>query len=587
MTLHDLSTKLEEFLNSETPERAQEFFDSPAYDEVFREHKKQIINIITPFLTAHNAAKNPQLIQCCENVLLKIAQKHCSTDLILEFLEEVECSNGDALKFCTILKPLTECLCKTQDINATVWVLGTIKLYVEDLPVPEDEIPEEEGENLADADSVVTRIIEVYKAILDFLCHIILDVVINSKTATPELRNHLLSFMLSLMGKPFCFLQPKLLHLPVSSKKNESLIESIVSTMGLLSGDLLRFLQFVDDRNKNIKLPESTELEDNVNSEIFHFGYEDKISNLAYAHFYYCLLGTESLQKFIPQVYHPHYIMHTCFYLSNCLIKTSKCMLISKGLELMKYILDLVDSQSVGCDALELDVHTKLLKSITKVMISCDSNELRKTALTRLHDYFKILTLSARYHTLLYLYKTVDHSGLFGVITGIFKSSITMALDETPPYTAFTGERLGVLLKLACKLQHGCNTDLVEVSDEVIAVLNLLRFLLIRDKDNTTGIWDFMHGLEIDYLKPLREGIHLSRAHWHVKIKDLQEESKRAKGVPEVTLTVGGEPLPRMSVKDKLTMSYQVLTTFDVMESILVRVNECISSNKPTQPMKT
>ena len=128
------------------------------------------------------------------------------------------------------------------------------------------------------------------------------------------------------------------------------------------------------------------------------------------------------------------------------------------------------------------------------------------------------------------------------------------------------------MAKKFCKLSNGAETDLLEVSDEVMAALNFLIAMFIRDKDNIFGLWDIVTELERDFLQPLVQGLNLSRGHFKLKL----EEPKST----EVTLMVGGEVLPDMSREQKNEVIHSALNTFDMIECVLGQLNDVIANRK-------
>ncbi|XP_011496164.1 PREDICTED: uncharacterized protein LOC105360863 [Ceratosolen solmsi marchali] len=47
------------------------------------------------------------------------------------------------------------------------------------------------------------------------------------------------------------------------------------------------------------------------------------------------------------------------------------------------------------------------------------------------------------------------------------------------------GKNLQLIISNICILKHGANTDLLEISDQIIVILNFILFLIIRDKKNS------------------------------------------------------------------------------------------------------
>lgn len=129
-----------------------------------------------------------------------------------------------------------------------------------------------------------------------------------------------------------------------------------------------------------------------------------------------------------------------------------------------------------------------------------------------------------------------------------------------------------MLIDQFCRLSHGAETDLLEVSDEVMSTLNLLYCVLKRDSKNATGIWDYKDKIKETYLAPLEEGIKLARAHYELKLKD----SSKPKKDEIVELTVGGQQLPHMPPEKMKEIVRAALTTFDLLESTLCRVTDIL-----------
>ncbi|XP_024937819.1 glomulin isoform X2 [Cephus cinctus] len=594
--------ELEIFLKNNEPEKALELFISEKYAAVIPDSSWDVIPLVSSYLTMTNKLNEQPLFNCCIRILDIVAEKCCPSETVLEFLEQVECDDYD-VKFSVLLKPLGTSLTRMDDkTKAIEWCISTIRAYTDGLPLPYTETENNiQDKPHIDADVMSRRIMKVYRNILNFLEPLVNEASLE-KGITSKSRNYLLSLLLSLLGKPFCYISTELVDLEsILTGGGRSIAEMIVTYITYLTGDSFRFLKILDDRcnQRNRKLiGDSDKHESHGNSEVNLFASEENVSDLAYAQFYYLLMELESLQNKLPRVYHPHYLIHTCFYLAKCLLQKSKDTLIRKGLRLIQILLKHVDKFSVGPDALELSVHSELFGTITKIMVYCESEKERHTALQVFEDYLKIFNLQARYLVILHLYETSNHTGLISIITNAFKSSIVMCLNENPHNPCFLGKKMKTLLSRACRLSHGSATDLIEISDEVITALNLLRFLTIRDKENATGIWDYIEKLQTDYLNPLRKGIDLAHAHWKYKIKDLELQKKKssknlnttlphnAKQTNElddsVTITVGGENLPVMPISEKIRFCEQAMNALDVMESILIRVNECIAENSST-----
>ena len=178
-----------------------------------------------------------------------------------------------------------------------------------------------------------------------------------------------------------------------------------------------------------------------------------------------------------------------------------------------------------------------------------------------------------------FVLRTANHSGLIGHAIGILKNKLINNLKNNYQPEEFSDPNLQILIKRFCQLSNGAETDLLEVSDEIMASLNFLICMLIRDKENVLKIWNIIEDLENNFLKPLDKGLSMSRAHYKLKLDESKNQSKNS-AKSDVTLMVGGQPLPDMSKEQMNSVIQSALNTFDMMECVLCQLNDVISQNK-------
>ncbi|EFN81360.1 glomulin isoform X1 [Harpegnathos saltator] len=537
----------------------------------------EIVSIASGHLTESNARSEQTLFECCKTILNIIAKTYNPKETVLEFLQYVECLDND-VRFYALLEPLGICMMGAMDnISIIEWTVSTIKSYVEDLPVP--------GE--IDQEVISYRIINVLERIVLFLEPLVEEAAkINYELEETSLfGDYLLSLVITLCGKPFCYLNESIVE-TVTYKK---LLHKIMALTVDLTEDIFYFLNIVSNRCRNIirSKVQNEHTEDYMRSMLFELSHN--VSDLAYANFYFYMITEEEVWKMAPQVYNPYYIFETCLYLFKILLSAKQEILVSNGLIFMEDIIKRIRPCSVPSDVLELKIYKDLFQLIIKVMIYSSVDTDRKKAMHIFQKYIEVFNMEARYSVISHLYEISEHSGVLSLIMGMFKTSIIECLNSIPRDPHFLGRNMELMLRKICKLPHGSTSDLVEISDEVITALNLLRFLLIRDKSNETGIWNMMDVIQRDYLKPLREGIDMCKIHWKIKAKDLELQRKGSSKNDdvgkdtEVTLTVGGERLPVMPIADKIAFCSQAINGLDIMESILIRVNECMDEYKAEQ----
>ncbi|XP_076286018.1 ubiquinone biosynthesis protein COQ9, mitochondrial isoform X1 [Lasioglossum baleicum] len=566
---------LKDYLKENKAKEALDLFKNTS-DDIIRDSSWPTIHTVSSYITDENAEHNREMFDCCKMILYDIAERFDPSDTLHSFLEEME----DDIRFCTILEIISKNVLKVKD-KLKIWCINTIKSYIEELSAVWEETEQ--------VTTATNRILKVHNSMILFLEIIVQEAALqNAKSESyAELRDQLLSALICLMGEPLCYLPDHILE----SRSEQPLPEKIVILMNHITGDLLQFLNIMSIRSKKHCPKKKTMDEESYNIKKILFESDENVSDLAYANLYFYILTKPHLWEKVPQIYNWQYIFEACIYLIIKLLQEKEKVTVEKGLNLMDHLLNRLTKHCLISELLELNIYSNLFDAIVNVMIYYDSDKERRKALELFQKYVEMFDVQARYHVVLRLYQTSEHSGLLSLTSSILKDSIIECLQTTPPIPYFLGDNLKTLLKLICKLSHGSGTDLVEISDEIISSLNLLRFLVIRDRHNQTGIWNVIDDLRNDFLKPLREAINLCKAHWKVKIKDLEEQKKIIgtsdmgfeKSDAEIALIVGGEKLPPLPLSEKILFCHKAVNGLDVMESILIRVNECISETSFTK----
>ncbi|KAI2517908.1 glomulin, FKBP associated protein, partial [Homo sapiens] len=233
----------------------------------------------------------------------------------------------------------------------------------------------------------------------------------------------------------------------------------------------------------------------------------------------------------LPMVLSPLYLLQFNMGHIEVFLQRTEESVISKGLELLENSLLRIEDNSLLYQYLEI-------KSFLTV-------PQRKKSLAMLQLYINKLDSQGKYTLFRCLLNTSNHSGVEAFIIQNIKNQIDMSLKRTRNNKWFTGPQLISLLDLVLFLPEGAETDLLQNSDRIMASLNLLRYLVIKDNenDNQTGLWTELGNIENNFLKPLHIGLNMSKAHYEAEIKNSQEAQK-SKDL--CSITVSGEEIPNM-----------------------------------------
>ncbi|XP_045657748.1 glomulin isoform X2 [Ursus americanus] len=259
----------------------------------------------------------------------------------------------------------------------------------------------------------------------------------------------------------------------------------------------------------------------------------------------------------------------------------------SKGVDLLENGLLRIEDNSLLHQYLEIKSFLTVPQGLVKVMTLCPIETLRKKSLAMLQLYINKLDSQGKYTLFRCLLNTSNHSGVEAFIIQNIKNQIDLSLKGTHNNKWFTGPQLISLLDLVLFLPEGAETDLLQNSDRIMASLNLLRYLVIKDneKDNQTGLWTELGRIENNFLKPLHTGLNMSKAHYEAEIKNSQENSQEVQKSKDLcSVTVGGEEIPNMPPEMQLKVLHSALFTFDLIESVLARVEELIEIKTKSAP---
>ncbi|CAK6952297.1 glomulin%2C FKBP associated protein a [Scomber scombrus] len=280
-----------------------------------------------------------------------------------------------------------------------------------------------------------------------------------------------------------------------------------------------------------------------------------------------------------PSVFSPVFCLrcnmeHVCLLLS----RTDESR-IQKGLELYEKSLVRVENGSLHADLLEIKTFLTVPQNLVKVMTICPRQDLRTKGLKAFQLSIDKFDTGAKYKFFLFMLKTSNHSGVEGYIIKNIKTQIDISLQPGNSNTWFEGVHLLPLLRKVFILPDGPETDLLQYMDRVMESLNLLRYLVIRDKvtENQTGIWTELYKIEDTFLRPLRVGLDMSRAHYERELCNTMEAKKsKVKEEGVLSVSVGDEKLPNMTPECQIQALHSALHTFDMIKSVLVRIEELI-----------
>ncbi|XP_036410423.1 glomulin, FKBP associated protein a [Megalops cyprinoides] len=510
--------------------------------------------------------KEEKSLPHCLAILTHILEVCSAKELLVGLLEQVEEARIDAIAdtICLLLTPLQTVLLKLggKKASSVGMALSTLLTQMSRLPVPYTEEQEEEDAH---------GLCRCCTALLGFVGPFVEEVerdLASASAPDDELRAELLKFCMKSLGEPL--LQAQLKNV-LETHENSPLRHFAMEVMGILSriGESLPDLVF---RHLLKKKEEPGFLEEDARYP------KESLACLAYLLFVQHI----SMEKF-PATFSPVFVLHCNMEHINLFLSKTEESRLLKGLDLYEKSLVRVEDNSLPVDLLELKVFFSVPQNLVKVMTLCPIQHLRTKGLAVFQLSIDKFDMEAKYKFFKCMLKTSNHAGVEGYIIKNIRNQIDFALKPGNGNPWFLGTHLLPLLRLVLCLPQGPETDLLQGLDRVMESLNLLRYLLIRDKEweNETGIWTELYKIEDYYLKPLRVGLNMSKAHYEAELKSTKEnrrvKAKESKATsPVCNVTVGTETLPNMTPEMQIQVLNSALCTFDLIESVLVRIEEIV-----------
>lgn len=560
-----------------------------------------LITTVVKYLTDRNLAQNFELHNTCEKILIKIAEHGNESDVVFGLLEVIDSTETDNTVV-SVLKALQALLLKQNDENsrALEWILNSVQQYANELPLSpqiRNRLDDEE-EQLLEEEDEVKRIVSFYIFMIKFYEPILNQIVDNELPNQSHFRNNgltqrniLACFIIQLFGVPFAYLDLSDPSTNAKSDKGISLTnvytrQCVTSLMQHLMKLIANPLDLIGYGQRRALWPyvfsesDDPEKYSGMPSDIFLLDVKVSITSLAVM--FYALFVENLFGPHKPKVYRPAYLLEMGLYFASDLLTSSEETLNTKGIRLAAQLLHNLHDELLEDDTLDLDIH-KIF--VTKLIWVLNSTQIRRNSqlgVELLQKYIaKFKSINAKYFHIQHLLESTENNKIRSILVTIYKNLIAGELNAVdaglqPDVSVFCrGEKLRwLLLNRICIMPKGVETDILQHNDLIMAALNMLRFLALRDKNNATKLWDYMTEIEENFLKILRTSLDCTRAHYRLEEKRIHEKKT---GV-ECEVSIAGNEYMDMSEENKLRVLAIGQNTFDLIDSVLSHLNECIEA---------
>lgn len=540
---------------------------------------------IITVISAETSDKQPGFFEVCEDCLNHLIECGNAKELLLALLENTDTYEDD-IRFKTLLRLIQKTLLRLphKRYQSLDIALETLIGHIEALHLPEEQNLEGDEKILLEASPDIQRINDILNAFAQFLKPFVWEVSQKNPNNIRIQNMHqiksLTEYIIKLLANPMVYLELSF-NLKENRTKSNSRIcaEMLMEYLCELNSNFYNLIATIEEHSNSLscmKEPRDSKLsEDDVNME-------DETPKLGICCFLYLLHSEQLGTCRMPSIYSHQHLFETCLPYVCFLLKQKRSMLVEKGIHLSRSFIEKITVGDLDKSALEIELYFKFLNELIQTMIYCPNKDVRQAAVSVLSGFIRMFGADGKYIIFQNILNTCTHSGVVGYTIGIIKDQIVSALNEAVPNKFFTGNKLWKLIQLSTDLPQGASTDILEHSDRITSALNILRYIFLRDdpKNDVTGIWQNVNSLEEKFFKPLKIGIEMSKAHYELELINVADGKVGYKF--EIDFAVGDENVPKIPREQRLAVLRMAVNNFDVIDSLLCRINELVDVRKKT-----
>lgn len=579
---------LEQYLAEGAWNEARQLVHDERFQKCCLEDGSEILNLLMQKMTVANFDSHPELYNTAEVLLKATTELGNPQDMAMEFLDLLDNVTSDTVLI-SLMKGLKVVLLRQPEKKALTMemCLAALLRYFKGMEGPaelENRFVVEKCPFL-ESNEEVSRILQVHLILLLFLEPIVKLVLKersedhNRRTLENTRQNVLIHFLLNILETDL-----NRIYVPFEATSETNTYirqcrEGITRMLtDLLGNDPFFLLQFVERR---IRYP----IEEDENAlgldKMNVFILPNKVSILAYGHFFHTFLVHVLAPENLPKIYTKEFIFIRFTYLITEMLRSEDENVQMKALELGQSVLQAIGGERAD-ECLELTIFETFFDRMIQLMTYSENENIRRHAVKYAEAVILSFNGRGRMIILENLFKEyAENKGLNGYLPILYKNMVVQALNATTTddlAAEYSGKHFQkMLLKYICNLPEAEKTNILDCSDRILAALNLIRFIALRDRDNRTSFWDVKKEVTDRFLDKLRLAIDLSRAHYQQYKKNIEDGIDVVEENKEMSVSMfGGAEMPELSQEQKLMAMNNCLNSFDLMDSLLARVNECI-----------
>ena len=550
-----------------------------------------MLNLFGECLTKDNFENHDKFFKACESCMLYILDQGNPKELLLALLEQAD-TFTEHVRFQTFLQLIQRTILRlpSKQLHSLELALETLAECFRNLELPKNEDLEALEPRAYELDPLIDKITQTVLAFLDFMGPFVEHVSFDKRAQFEgeNLEKHidaLMKYLLQVLNHSLIYLNLTYYSKAERPVKSYSRVcaERLMSLVNKICPNIHSLIETYKKRNEAFekRVKDGGEISD---EDLFG---EGLVSELALACLTY-LVHAENLGIMgYPCLFSHQGILELNLPVILLLMKQAEIEPRRKGILLLQSLIKNMDPFYLTYDDLDRPEYFKVLDYIFDIMIHCADRDIRQTCVRLLPELIQMFSLEARYQIFEKIFATLKHWGAFGFCVQLLKNQIEEILTGTSENSnCFFNMKFKKLFHLITSVKEGSKKpiDLLEHSDRIISVLNFMRYVILRDPPgvNATGFWSFYAEIEENFIKPVFQEWDIAQAHYAGELQALEKDttSKNKHEQVEMSVFVAGLKMPKMERSKKIEIMKQALNTFDIIKSLLVRVEELVEQQK-------
>jgi hypothetical protein len=380
------------------------------------------------------------------------------------------------------------------------------------------------------------------------------------------------------------------------------LFKRVWSRIVALNKDVVKLILVLEN---DLKIQNTYDPEEDNDFELNEPKYVYKITETSANLFFYFTLYAASTHNLFNHV-SSFPMVYEHFYLLKCLLPISLRLLLINdqicythmGLFTIDYFLARINVRTLDAMCIgEIKIVAESMDALFRLVIYSTFEAIRKKSLQTVETYFKRLNREARYEFLKHFLNVYSgdqtlNNYLVAYLIYLFKEELNECFTQSDEFYFLSNtNRFKSLFDLIVVLKDNDACDIMQESSRIVACLNMLRFLLLRDQFDRTNVFKLLETSRfLDYLE---KSTQLAKKRVEFEYNNLKFLSNEDRKKSCHKAAAEEESIPCFEVKTNLNESIMeptsderkkslesALQKCDLVECLRVRINEIIRERK-------